>query len=407
MKKILACGLILALVFAFLTACDIWPEDKGFTYEEYENCAIFEFSDFDGAATVELTRTLLGEGTIYYQSNIRGGDITLEYKENPYGFQPLAELSADDGLAFNSSNGYVTGESVEIKIQAHGYVHGEIIIAFTEVALKAVDGYIQLHEHTYEKFQDENGHSWSYTCGCDTPPNFAQHFDGDEDKKCDECGYVISSFEPEYAMLHKYAGWLLEITAEDVAEIKTTFENLGVAPGTFKNISRTTDKTVIADIIEKYAAVSMKTVPVLDTYVEGGSAFEIEFILNDGKVRRLNFNNGFLGNLYELDTIPTLEGYDNISRSYELISYIGTGAIYDNDNNLICEIPIDELEFVMLEGDVGVSDWITYKAESDFGQLFFSSDTAFYISYPHLGTTDYYVLVGKSIEELIAEYTDK
>ena len=149
----------------------------------------------------------------------------------------------------------------------------------------------------------------------------------------------------------------------------------------------------------------MKTVPVLDTYVEGGSAFEIEFILNDGKVRHLNFNNGFLGNLYELDTIPTLEGYDNISRSYELISYIGTGAIYDNNNELICEIPIEELEFVKLKGDVGVADWIMYKVESDFGQLFFSSSTTFYISYPHLGTTDHYVLVGKSIEELIAEYS--
>ena len=141
MKKILACSLILTLALAIFTACDIWPEDKGFTYEEYENCAIFKFSDFDGIATVKLMRTVPGEGTIYYQSNLRDGDITLEYKENPYGFQPLANLSADDGLAFNSSNGYVTGESVEIKIQAHGYVHGEIIIAFTEVALKSVDRY--------------------------------------------------------------------------------------------------------------------------------------------------------------------------------------------------------------------------------------------------------------------------
>ena len=407
MKKILDCGLILALALAIFTSCDIWPEDKGFTYEEYENCAIFEFSDFDGIATVELTRTVLGEGTIYYQSNLRGGDITLESKENSYSFQPLAELSADDGIALNSSGGYVEGGNIEIKIKAHGYVHGEIIIAFTEVALKSVDRYIQLHEHTYEKSRDENGHSWSYTCGCETPPNFAQHFDDDGDKKCDECGYVISSFESEYVMLHKYASWLLEITAEDVAEIKTTFEDIGVAPGTFKDITRTTDKTIIADIIEKYAAVSMKTVPVLDTYVEGGSAFTIEFTFTSGKTASLDFNNGFLGHQYEVDHIPTLEGYDNITRSYELISYIGTGTVYNNDNTAICEIPIEELEFVKLEGDVGVPDWIMYEIESDFGQLFFSSSTVFYISYPYSGTTDHYVLVGKSIEELIAEYTDK
>ena len=405
MKRIIACSLILALALAIFTSCDIWPEDKGFTYEEYENCAIFEFSDFDGIATVELTRTVLGEGTIYYQSNLRGGDITLEYKENSYSFQPLAELSADDGIALNSSGGYVEGGNIEIKIKAHGYVRGEIIIAFTEVALKSVDRYIQLHEHTYEKSWDENGHSWSYTCGCDTPPNFAQHFDDDGDKKCDECEYVISTFESEYVMLHKYASWLLEITAEDVAEIKTTFEDIGVAPGTFKDITRTTDKTVIADIIEKYAALSMKTVPALDTYVEGGSAFTIEFTFTSGKTVSLDFNNGFLGHQYEIDQIPTLEGYDNTTRSYELISYIGTGTVYNSDNATVCTIPIDELEFVKLEGDVGVSDWIIYTVESDFGQLFFSSPTTFYISYPYSGTTDHYVLVGKSIEELISEYS--
>ena len=50
------------------------------------------------------------------------------------------------------------------------------------------------HEHTYEYNHDDIGHGWSYTCGCMTPPNFAQHFDGDGDGKCDEdsCGYDMS-----------------------------------------------------------------------------------------------------------------------------------------------------------------------------------------------------------------------
>ena len=45
------------------------------------------------------------------------------------------------------------------------------------------------HIHTSEKYQDESGHGWYYTCGCDTPPNFAQHFDGDDNGKCDGCEY--------------------------------------------------------------------------------------------------------------------------------------------------------------------------------------------------------------------------
>ena len=50
------------------------------------------------------------------------------------------------------------------------------------------------HEHTYAYNHDNIGHGWSYTCGCMTPPNFAQHFDGDGDGKCDEdsCGYDMS-----------------------------------------------------------------------------------------------------------------------------------------------------------------------------------------------------------------------
>lgn len=48
---------------------------------------------------------------------------------------------------------------------------------------------VSAHEHTYEHYSDENGHSWSYTCGCETPPNQAPHGDGDGDEKCDTCGF--------------------------------------------------------------------------------------------------------------------------------------------------------------------------------------------------------------------------
>ena len=63
-------------------------------------------------------------------------------------------------------------------------------------------GYVTLeHEHTYEYDHDDIGHGWSYTCGCMTPPNFAQHFDGDGDGKCDTCGYVLSNDSPDVAQI--------------------------------------------------------------------------------------------------------------------------------------------------------------------------------------------------------------
>ena len=56
------------------------------------------------------------------------------------------------------------------------------------------------HEHTYEYNHDDIGHGWSYTCGCMTPPNFAQHFDGDGDGKCDEdsCGYEYAECDHQW-----------------------------------------------------------------------------------------------------------------------------------------------------------------------------------------------------------------
>ena len=61
-------------------------------------------------------------------------------------------------------------------------------------------GAVRETEHTYEYIHDDIGHGWYYTCGCMTPPNFAQHFDGDGDGKCDEgsCGYVMPKHEHTY-----------------------------------------------------------------------------------------------------------------------------------------------------------------------------------------------------------------
>jgi len=269
---------------------------------------------------------------------------------------------------------------------------------------------LKKHEHTHQKYHDEIGHGWSYTCGCDTPPNFAQHFDSDGDQKCDDCRYdmVIR------ALLREYAGWLSELNAEDVAEIKTTFEYVGVSPGKFKDVSRTTDKSVIADILDKYANTSMISVSREETYVDGGSAFTIEFILTDGTVKNFNFNNGFYAYgldqdevsalcYFELNTIPTLKGYDNITMSYSFVTYNDIGKVYSN-GSLLCEIPLNELEFVELtDVEFGVSSWEKYYIETEFGGLSFFSDTFFYIYYDSVGTTDYYQLVGKTIEDLIAE----
>ena len=266
---------------------------------------------------------------------------------------------------------------------------------------------LKRHEHTHQKYQDENGHGWYYTCGCDTPPNFAQHLDSDGDQKCDDCGYdmVIR------ALLHEYAAFLSELDAEDVAEIKTAFEYVGVSPGEFKDVKRTADKSVIADILEKYTNISIKSVPRKEAVAEGGNLFTVELMLSDGTVKKLSFNNGFYtyradGDeiYFKLNSVPTLGGYDNVTAAYGFVTHNNAGIVYKS-GGLHCSIPLNELEFTELsEGSGDIFDEVRYYIETEFGNLSFFSDTVFYIDFPVIGHTDPYRLVGKTIEDLITEY---
>ena len=298
MKKLLALVLALAVFLCCLTACDtfgnIFGGKSGVSKEYYENCAVFTFNDFKSKICITLDRTGLGEGTIYYQVNLNEGALSVKYSdvglinEN----QLLSEFSAEDEMPAGGSGGYIEGDKIAITFEAFSPVKGEIIIAFTEVALKAVykelnrhehtfvyetradahkkiytcdctnleyrdfephydednngecdeceyfvgisheyhdyyydtneDSHMQVftcgcvsegfephysndgdefcdecgwnmlgHVHTWENYRDEIGHGWAYTCGCDTPPNFAQHLDSDGDGKCDDCKYVM------------------------------------------------------------------------------------------------------------------------------------------------------------------------------------------------------------------------
>lgn len=456
MKKLLALCLTVVLCLCCLTSCSLFTHKKNqwFSEEKLTKCLVSDMPQLDCDYVKESDEIIYANLTDNekddYLNELYGylknkkfehlgtrGEIasSLSGAFTTYYLEPATELSdyniysntykfvySDGQISMSSESEdftfciltvakYVDAQTLEYGMREFEY-NFSISLKFNSEA--PLDGRYTLkeeeHEHSYQNYQDENGHSWSYTCGCDTPPNFAQHFDRDGDEKCDDCGYVLVI----NALLHEYAGWLSDLTAEDVAEIKTTFEYVGVSPGKFKDVSRTTDKSVIADILDKYANTSMKSVSREETYVDGGSAFTIEFILTDGTVKNFNFNNGFYAYgldqdevsalcYFELNTIPTLKGYDNITMSYSFVTYNDIGKVYSS-GSLLCEIPLNELEFVKLtDVEFGVSSWEKYYIETEFGGLSFFSDTFFYIYYDSVGTTDYYQLVGKTIEDLIAE----
>ncbi len=210
MKKVSACILAAVLMLACLTACDSFQKNKGVTCKEYENCAVFTFEDFPVRETASfvLERTGLGEGAIYYQVNIREGALGIKYKDTGliHQDQALGEFTADDEMPINGSGGYIEGDKITITFYSDSPVSGEIIIAFTEDALKAVHKDIQLHEHTREMRSNEYAHWYYYTCGCETPENSAKHSDIDENYICDDCDYVMPGHEHSYEYYHDDIG---------------------------------------------------------------------------------------------------------------------------------------------------------------------------------------------------------
>lgn len=274
------------------------------------------------------------------------------------------------------------------------------------------------YEHTGEWVAyNQHYHYYEYTCGCSLPDKMEKHENNNANTFCDICGHSFTDGPIEIFFLKEYAGWLTELNAENVAEIKTTFEYVGVAPGSLKDITKTTDKTVIANLLKAYANVEMRTVARSETYIDGGSAFTIEFTLTDGTVNRLYFNNGFYTYgleedeisalcYFQLYTMPTLKDYDNVENSNGFITYIGKGTVYDKDNNPVGEISIDELEFVEFDGNVDAE--VTgeyYTVETEFGTLRFPySNYWFYQQFEDEDNSQkFYMLVGKNLDELLAE----
>ena len=183
LKKLLGCFLTAVLMLTCLTACDtfdsIFGGKSGVSKEYYENCAVFTFYDFESRICITLDRTGLGEGTIYYQVNLEEGALSVKYldvgliNEN----QLLSEFAADDEMPINGSGGYIEGDKIAITFEAFSSVKGEIIIAFTEDALKAVHKELQLHEHSFTYTSaGKVGHYAASTCGCPSEEGTTPHY---------------------------------------------------------------------------------------------------------------------------------------------------------------------------------------------------------------------------------------
>ena len=205
MKKTICLLIFVFLMLNCLTSCDvlggIFGGKSGVGKEYYENCAVFTFDDFDSRTCITLDRTGLGEGTIYYQVNLEEGALSVKYSdvglvnEN----QLLSEFTSDDEMPINGSGGYIEGDKIAITFEAFSPVSGEVIIAFTEDALKAVHKELQLHKHSFTYTSaGKVGHYATSICGCPSEEGTTPHYDGDTDYHCDYCKCDMTEFADEW-----------------------------------------------------------------------------------------------------------------------------------------------------------------------------------------------------------------
>lgn len=176
--------------------------------------------------------------------------------------------------------------------------------------------------------------------------------------------------------------WLNEIKVDDIIEIKIISESIGVAPGTFKNITTSTNKTVISKIFEKW--YWLDTAPIIEGQTPGGNATSINFIFDDGIVKEICINNGKYidtnGNYFELLYIPKFDENDEYESRYSFITYQDTFELYTIDGVKLGEYSgLSEYEFVEYSYDKTETNEDLGYLETEFGRIYIHSDDVFYI----------------------------
>ncbi len=277
------------------------------------------------------------------------------------------------------------------------------LILLTVVCLVSCDEGVTHLGHSYEYIAYETGHFKAHTCGCPSPDVLEEHYDHNCDLICDACGYEVNE------ILRNQTGceWLNETSAEDIAEIRMISGGGGpLPPISFTYISSSTDKAVISSIFKDYFLLEVRSVSEEKTQIPDGGYFTVQFILNDGSVKQLHFINGEFysdgnGNYFELMHLPVFRDGTDFVNHYGFEIWEQESCVYLEDGLLVAVIPTSELEFVELTDDIYLGgNTPTHYIEMNGERIYFLSEYYFYIN--NDGST-YYQLVGKTLDELIAE----
>lgn len=284
------------------------------------------------------------------------------------------------------------------------------------IALVACDSiFKEEHQHTYDYICNEDTHQKVYTCGCFSPDISELHINYDADLFCDICGYFI---DPERVSkpLSSEEEWLNAVTAEDITQIRSVHYGSFLGTGRLKEIFTVTDKEDIEKILECYQTLNISSLRM--HYEVTDEHYEVQFAFADGETKKITVHGGFLYKQYGISNLPKLNNYESASLSFCFWTQAETGRVIEYQNgdaevlHTVCHIPMDELEFVFVPS--GATDRITFYSDSpplsyrydvrtEFGILDFQSNDLFTVS-GESGFSLLYRLVGKNLDQLIAEY---
>ena len=286
-----------------------------------------------------------------------------------------------------------------------------VIISLASCEFNLKHEHIQDEEWSFDaQMHYKNVHcTWNI---CKTNVVSYDHVDEDGNLFCDVCCYDMSNrTTPTNHFIRNQAGaeWLCQITADDITEIKMISGGGGpLPPVSFTHISSSTDKAVISSIFEEYYWLDSTPVTEEETQIDDGGYFIVQFILNDGTIKKLYFINGDFyhdgnGNYFEIVRLPVFRDGTNFVNHYGFEIWNRECSVYLIDGSLVASIPANELEFIELTDDIYLGAEIpTYYIEMNGVKIYFLKDEYFYIGD---NRSTYYQLVGKNLYQLIAEYT--
>ena len=397
MKRLLAYMLMLFLCLFCLVSCGTYTENEWFSEETLSECLVPQLP--------RVEKSFIGNGDDIYVS-LSNAQLD-DYAHEVYDYLCSREFKylGTRGDQKNSFKGLFTtyyfkpAEALEDFL-----VNGDYVFVYSDGTLDEsgedpIFCIIAIRYHGKSTIEYDRKKTFTYTTEISIRYGSESQLGG---------RYSLPDDKDElYDFLSGCERWLSELTPAKVAEVKTTREGVGVAPGRLKDVARITDKGVIEDVINHYARVAMTPITGEEAEIDGGSATTVEFTLTDGTVKTLSFNNGnyaYYGTTedeaapyyFKLDSLYTPTAQDGVTSLYSFVTYVDTGTVYSG-NAPVCEISVGKLEFAELKEKIGLPSWVMYVVETEFGRLIFNTEDIFYIE----GQATYYRLVGDSIDELI------